>query len=134
VEPKVTQLLAALGFFKDWSNYLLVTTVAALGWVATKPILLGSTPLVLTIGCFCASIIFAIFTLALIPIVGEGVTAKTESFYEVSAKVKVIWLRDSELAFKLKWFCLPQHVLFLAGIIIFSIGTISGATCSHSRT
>jgi len=24
----------ALEFFKDWSNYLLVTTVAALGWVA----------------------------------------------------------------------------------------------------
>jgi hypothetical protein len=25
----------ALEFFKDWSNYLLVTTVAALGWVAS---------------------------------------------------------------------------------------------------
>jgi hypothetical protein len=25
----------ALEYLKDWSNYLLVTTVAALGWVAT---------------------------------------------------------------------------------------------------
>ena len=40
MDPKVTQLLGALGFFKDWTNYLLVTTVAALGWIATKPVLL----------------------------------------------------------------------------------------------
>ena len=29
MDPQVTQLLQGLGFFKDWTNYLLVTTVAA---------------------------------------------------------------------------------------------------------
>jgi hypothetical protein len=32
----VEQKLKALDAFKDWSNYLLVTTVAALGWTAGK--------------------------------------------------------------------------------------------------
>ena len=28
--------LKALEFFKDWTNYLLVTTVAAVGWLGVK--------------------------------------------------------------------------------------------------
>jgi hypothetical protein len=32
-----TQKTSAIGMFKDWTNYLLVTTVAALGWVAAQP-------------------------------------------------------------------------------------------------
>ena len=129
MDPKVTQLLSALGFFKDWTNYLLVTTVAALGWVAAKPLLLAPVALSWTIVFFCLSIIFAIFTLALIPIVGEGVTATTVSIYKVSAKFKLLWLWGPELAFKLKWVCWPQHIFFMAGIIIFSVGSIAGATC-----
>ena len=35
-QSDVQQLIASLGFFKDWTNYFLVTTVAALGWIATK--------------------------------------------------------------------------------------------------
>ena len=128
MDPHITQLLTALGYFKDWSNYLLVATVAALGWVATKPMLLAPTPLKWTIGCFCASIIFAIFTLALIPIVGEGVTAATKSVYDVPAKFDLFWLWPPAFEFKLKWVCWPQHVLFLAGIIIFSKGSIAGAS------
>ncbi len=125
MDAKVTQLLQALGFFKDWTNYLLVTTVAALGWVATKPVLLAPTLLSLTIVCFCLSIIFAIFTLALIPIVGEGIAAKTTSIYEVSVEFKLLWLWGRVRKFKLKWVCWWQHVFFLAGIIIFSIGSVA---------
>lgn len=32
--PSLDQLLEALGHFKDWSNFMLVATIAALGWVA----------------------------------------------------------------------------------------------------
>ena len=35
LDANIEQQLKALEFFKDWSNYLLVTTVAALGWVAS---------------------------------------------------------------------------------------------------
>jgi hypothetical protein len=78
MDPNVTQLLQGLGFFKDWTNYLLVTTVAALGWIASKPVLVVPPRLLAwTIACFCFSIIFAIFTLALIPIVAENCQGKT---------------------------------------------------------
>lgn len=126
MDPKVTQLIAALGNFKDWSNYLLVTTVAALGWVATKPILLAPTPLSWTIVCFGVSIVFAVFTLALIPIVGETLSADTKSIYDVEAEFKTIWYWGPTYKFKLKWVCWPQHVFFLAGILIFSVGSIAG--------
>jgi hypothetical protein len=118
-----TQLLQSLGYFKDWTNYLLVTTVAALGWVAKGDALLCGIELQLTIALLCASIVFAILTLALVPIVGENIVGKT-SFYSVEAKFKVFWLWGPECRAKLKWVCWPQHVLFLAAVIVFSVGTI----------
>jgi hypothetical protein len=30
------QILTSLEHFKDWNNYLLITTVAAFGWVSAK--------------------------------------------------------------------------------------------------
>jgi hypothetical protein len=124
---QVTQLLKGLGFFKDWSNYLLVTTVAALGWVATKPVLVVSYPRLLegTILFFGLSVIFAIFTLALIPLVSENCRRDTKSIYEVEVQCRPFWFRTS--SFKLKWVCWFQHVFFLLGIISFSIGSIMGA-------
>jgi hypothetical protein len=129
MDANVTQLLTALGYFKDWSNYLLITTVAALGWIATKPVLLSPAALRWTIACFCLSITFAIFTLALIPIVAEGVTT-ARSFYQTPARFQLLWLWGPELEFKLKWVCWPQHVFFLAGIIIFSVASIRNVTVS----
>ena len=115
-DPHVTQLLQGLGFFKDWTNYLLVTTVAALGWVATKPVLVVPPWLLaLTIACFCLSIVFAIFTLALIPIVAENCQRDTKSIYDVAAPFQPIWLWGSTVEADLKWVCWPEHVFFLFG-------------------
>lgn len=122
-QPDVQQLTASLGFFKDWTNYLLVTTVAALGWVATKPLILDGSALQWTIAFFCLSIVFAILTLALIPLVGERLVAGS-SIYDIKARFTVFWLWGPEGGAKLKWVCWPQHVLFLAGIIVFSVGSM----------
>ena len=59
----------ALEFFKDWSNYLVVATVAAAGWVATGNIDLSSAWVrAVCILAFSLSIAFGILTLALIPL------------------------------------------------------------------
>ena len=73
------------------------------------------------------SIIFAIFTLALIPIVAENCQKETTSIYDVAAPFKPIWLWGETVEAKLKWACWPQHVFFLAGIILFSVGSFFGA-------
>ena len=131
MDTHIEQVLRALEFFKDWSNFLLVTTVAALGWVATKDRPHISVPaLRWTIGLLATSVIFAIFTLALIPIVAQGISKTTVSFYDVSARFTLLWLWGPELEFKLKYVCWLQHVLFLAGIVVFSIATIRSA---HDR-
>jgi hypothetical protein len=122
-QADIPQLIASLGFFKDWTNYLLVTTVAALGWVATKPLILDGRALRWTIAFFCLSIVFAILTLALIPLVGERLVARS-SIYDIKAIFTVFWLWGPEAEAKLKWVCWPQHVFFLAGIIVFSVGSM----------
>lgn len=110
----------SLEFFKDWSNYLLITTVAALGWVTTGVAIFWS-PLtkLLCIWSFALSIVFAIFTLALIPLVEEQRKAANESIYKVRAKCWICGRNGP----KLTWACLPQHILFIAGVLLYAIGT-----------
>jgi hypothetical protein len=98
----------------------LITTVAALGWVAAKdvqfisPWLRGGC-----IGALALSIVFGIFTLALIPLIGEQ-RMNESSFYDVRAKYKLL---GHERNNRLKHFCLPQHIFFLVGILLYAVGT-----------
>lgn len=125
-EATIKLLSASLEHFKDWTNYLLITTVAALGWVASGDTRLDRKTYNLTVIFFCASIVFAIFTLALIPMVGESIGAGWKSIYDVKVIARPLYLLEREYTFMLKYFCWPQHVLFLAGVIAFSWGSIRG--------
>ena len=116
----VNQHLKALEFFKDWSNFLLVTTTAALGWLATSPVTVSTRRY--CVWFFALSVVFAVFTLALIPLVGEQLTPKTTSIYAVSASFRRFWLWGPESSLSLKAVCFPQHVLFLLGIVAYAIG------------
>ncbi len=55
----------ALQTFERWSNYLLVTTVAATGWIASKNLEISPTMKNASLWCFGVSIVFGILTLAL---------------------------------------------------------------------
>ena len=78
----------ALEFFKDWSNYLLVTTVAALGWVASGTNTTTSTShsVKWCVWFFALSVVFGIFTLALIPLVQKQRRKTHESNYDVDVQ------------------------------------------------
>ncbi len=117
------QHLKSLDSFKDWSNYLLVTTVAALGWVASDSRVVEHPTV--EIWCFALSAVFGIFTLALIPIVAGQITDATTSFYDVAARYRLLWLWGRERHLRIKAVCWPQHVLFLVGILAFAVH----ATC-----
>lgn len=115
----INQKLKALEAFKDWSNYLLVTTVAALGWTTAKD---GATFSALwikdtTILLFALSVVLAILTLALIPHIGEDLTEKDLSIYDVGWKG---WFGGH---YELMDLCFPQHLLFLLGIVFYGGGT-----------
>jgi hypothetical protein len=117
----VEQKLKALEAFKDWSNYLLVTTVGALGWVSTKNETHFSRRWIrfVCIWSFALSVFFAILTLALVPHVAELMNDDTKSIYDVFWSG---WGPNIELF----CVCFPQHVLFLVGVMFYAYGTSQG--------
>ena len=126
------QALEALKSFKDWSNYLLVTSVAALGWVATRNADLPEWAFVMTVALLAGSVVFAIFTLAFIPLAAEKTDA-AHSFYSAKPEFRPIPLLPKVNTLTIKWVCWPQHVLFIFGIVTFAVGSIQrcggGAVC-----
>ena len=114
--------MKALEFFKDWSNYLLVTTVAALGWASTEKTALCGVCESITIWSLAVSVCCGFLTRSAIPLVAEGLNWTQSSFYLVKGRFKwfVFWGR--EVPIKIKWVCFPQHLAFLIGIIAYAIG------------
>ena len=123
---KAERKAQAIDAFKDWSNYMLITTVAALGWVSTDPAnVVGDSAKVICVVLFTLSVVLAIFTLALIPHVAERLGDDENSIYDIEITYKALpngWERKS----KLKSFCWWQHVTFLLGIVVYAIGVILG--------
>lgn len=131
----------ALEHFKDWSNYLLVTTVAAMGWVATQ----GDSfaiPCMKSwcLGLFGFSVVFGIFTLAMIPLLAEKLGKENSttiaSFYDATIEytfgpnwkdfniVEKTIVQRGYGPSKIKHVCWVQHVAFIAGIILYVLGNL----------
>jgi hypothetical protein len=112
---------SALSAFKEWSNYLLVTTVASIGWIASKNVSFTNTNLqaasLLTLGL---STVFGILTLALIPLLVQQIEPEDVSIYKVKVNVGLLGF---ECGFYLTQACRPQHILFIIGIAIYCVGT-----------
>jgi len=120
---RATDLDPALGVFKDWSNYLLVTTVAAAGWVGSDKVALEPPMLqVAVMWCLGLSAVFGILTLALIPLVAEQKDPNASIYQcEVTFHVVKEWHAYLTMA------CRPQHILFMIGIVLFCVGSVSQA-------
>jgi hypothetical protein len=124
----VEQKLKALDSFKDWSNYLLVTTVAALGWAAEKDAGTFCTPWMKqgAVVLFALSVVFAILTLALIPHVAEDIKLTDEGCPSI---YQVYW-EDWFVRLRLTRLCFPQHIFFLLGILLYASGAVFRPTQS----
>jgi hypothetical protein len=130
----LTGAAEALTAFKDWSNYLLVTTVVALGWIASDT----AQPDVwrwASAWALCLSIIFGIFTLALVPLVREEIPRnlrrKTSddlanmSIFRLAPKFRLFWIIDKpQCCASIKFFCWPQHLSFILGVVLYTIAKV----------
>lgn len=114
------QRLKALEWFKDWSNYLLVTSVAALGWIASENGGTWAQPALKSFAVWCLglSIVFGIFTLALIPLVTQQLE-EHRSIYSVPASFSVLGIQCHAY---IPQACRPQHVLFICGVLGYCMG------------
>lgn len=123
----------ALEFFKDWSNYLLVTTVAALGWIASGDIAFSSVWVrAVCLLSLSLSVAFGILTLTLIPLVQEQRRLGHQSNYDVLVAYQLTEGWHGQC--RLKSLCFPQHVLFLLGVGVFTLGTMGGDPATMSST
>ena len=110
----------ALEAFSKWSNYLLVTTVAAVGWISSGHIKFHNEfSQSLSLWCLGVSVIFGIFTLALVPLISEQAQKNDTSIYSVRVRFSVFRIPCHAY---LTQACRPQHVLFIAGIIAYCWG------------
>jgi len=121
-DPRVQALVS----FKDWSNYLLVTTVAAVGWIATGMTQAPDVPPIpqdnpfrfqVALWCLAVSAVFGIFALALVPLVSEQMTPKDRSIYRVRTIFRVLTI---ECPVYLPQVCRPQHILFMIGVLYYA--------------
>jgi hypothetical protein len=111
----------ALQSFKDWSNYLLVTTVGLAGWVASDHVRFRSVRWeTLALWCLGVSIVFGILALALVPLIAQQMTEEHTSIYGVPVNFHVFGVRCSAY---LSQACRPQHITFMVGVIALCLGT-----------
>jgi hypothetical protein len=74
-----------------------------------------------SICCFFASIVFGIMTLALMPSVCAQLRDGTP-LYEIKGNLYFFWYHPTKLT--LVTVCWPQHVLFLAGVVIYVVAAL----------
>ena len=116
----------ALAHFKDWTNYLLVTSVAAMGWVVSDDAVDGGWKTIVIL-LLALSVLFAILTLSLVPIVAERIDADDrKSIYDINAPFyfrNLSFERVKRVA-RLKDVCFIQHITFILAIAVYALGAI----------
>lgn len=107
----------ALEFVSNANSYLLLATIALLGWVASGVEFSTDALRLAATACLTVSIVFGVATLALIPLVQEA-RRPGQSNFDVAVQFSLLG------RLRLKAVLLPQHLLLLAGIVLYAIGTI----------
>ena len=111
----------ALQSFKDWSNYLLVTTVALAGWIASDKVRFHSDQWeALALWCLGVSIVFGILALALVPLIAQQMTEEHTSIYDVPVSFHLFLVPCRAY---LPQACRPQHISFIVGVFVLCLGT-----------
>jgi hypothetical protein len=115
-----TRSNTALEAFDRWSNYLLVTTVAAVGWISSDNVRFHSDTLRdLSLWSLGVSVVFGILALALVPLVAEQAESE-RSIFRVKARFSFAGIA---LHGYLTQACRPQHAFFILGIVFYCAGT-----------
>ena len=113
--------MTALGLFKDWSNYLLVTTVAAIGWVGTRTRKEPSALLQVSLWLLAISAVLGIFTLALLPLLAQEVKKRCDgSFTSIYRTQVTSSVFSIPVPLYLTQLCRPQHVTFILGLLAYA--------------
>ncbi len=123
MSKKREQLLKGLELLSTWTNVLIATSTAAVGWLVDQSSVEFETTLgQVILGCFCLSIVFGILAMCQIPGLAERVTDFTRSIYQLRGDNYLLpfW----KVSFPVIWVLWPQHALFIAGILLLLWATV----------
>ncbi len=109
----------ALEFLSSASTYLLIAAIALLAWVASAVEFSVQGFRFASMACLTLSIVFGVATLALIPLIQEA-RRPGQSNFDVDAHFTLFGRRGM----RLKAVLLPQHVLLVAGVILYALGMV----------
>ena len=120
----IDHLLKAVEYFNNSNNYLMVISVTALWWVVEHPGAVHESLQNWVVLCMGLSVVFGLFTMGLLPSVAETLTGTTDSIYDVRGKFRTFVVVGRNHSLPLKAVCWPQHVLFIAGIMLYAVGHV----------
>ncbi len=109
----------ALEFISRANSYLLVVTIVLLAWVASGVEFSAESLRFASMACLTLSVIFGVLTLAFIPLVQEE-RRPGQSNFDVEVRFWPFGQRRS----RLKSVLLPQHVLLIAGLVLYIVGMV----------
>jgi hypothetical protein len=107
----------ALEFVSNANGYVLLATIALLAWVASGVEFSTEALHLAAMACLTLSFVFGVATLALIPLVQEA-RRPGQSNFDVAVQFSFLGRRRSGL----KAVLLPQHLLLVAGVILYVFG------------
>jgi hypothetical protein len=109
----------ALEFVSSANSYILLATIALLAWVASGVEFSAEALRYAAMACLTMSVVFGVATLGLIPLVQEA-RRPGQSNFDVTVQFSLFGQRRS----RLKAVLLPQHLLLLAGVILYVLGMV----------
>jgi len=115
----IDQQTKALEFVSRANGYVLLATIALLAWVASGVEFSTDALRLAAMACLTASVVCGVGTLALIPLVQEA-RRPGQSNFDVVVQFSLVGRRRARLRAAL----LPQHVLLLAGVILYAVGMV----------
>src|SRR6202051_3647294 len=110
----------ALEFVNSASSYVLLATIALLGWVASGVEFSNDGLRVASMACLTLSVVFGVATLALIPLVQEA-RRPGQSNFGVDGRFMLFGARGARSNSGL----LPQYLFLLAGVVLYVCGVVA---------
>lgn len=109
----------ALEFLNSANGYLLLATLALLAWVASGVEFSFEALRLAAMACLTVSLAFGVAAVALIALVQEA-RRPGQSNFDVEVQFSLLGRHSS----RLKAVLVPQHLLLLAGVVLYVIGMI----------
>jgi hypothetical protein len=117
--PSTDTPTKALELLSSANIAVLLATIALLAWVASGVEFSVEGLRLAAMACLTISAVLGVATLALIPLVQEA-RRPGQSNFDVEVRFRLFGQRSS----RLKAVLLPQHLLLLAGLVLYVLGMV----------